>query len=167
MKKTITIEQVFRLKAALREAGYRVPENVALVEADRFSFDIFGTVPYSGAAYRERVHVTTGTLPGAITTPAGYDVIAADGELLVGMESICGGMTNYLRRYNKFDAKKIADDIAECNKKLDASAKWNEAWRAARERGITDKGARTRFLRKYCNEHFPGEFYGYLNNRRK
>ena len=165
MNKTITIEQVFRLKAALREAGYRVPENIALVEVNRFSFDIFGTVPYSGAAYHERIHVTTGTIPGSIYGD-GRDV-AADDNLLVGMVSICGGMTNYIRRYNKFDTKKIASDIVECNKELDRNAKWNEAYKAARERGITDKGARTRFLRKYCNEHFPGEFFGYLNNKHK
>ena len=166
MKKTITIEQVFRLKAALRESGYRVPENTALVEADRLSFDIFGIVPYSGATYRERVHVSTGTLPGSIFSNR-REVSANDGEVLVAMEGICGGMTNYLRRYNKVDAKAIVADIVKCNKELDRNAKWDEAYKVLREKGIHNEGARTRFLRKYCEEHFPGEFFQHLNDKKK
>ena len=157
MKKTLTIQFVARLKAALVTAGYRVTDNVGITEDDRFSFDIFGIVPYTGTTYRERVHVSTGTIPGRHFSD-GRDAVAKDGELLVAMEAICGGMTNYLRRYARVNIPGIVDDIVKCNKQLDHNAKYSEAWNECRKQGYHNEGAKTRFMNKYLAEHFPGEF---------
>ena len=170
MNKTFTIEQILAVKQALETAGLTVAKEIQLDDPETFALRVSGTVKYSGNRF-------SGTLA------VSYHAIMANGYTAPRKPAPGGGLIAVINKglgmyyhsiYKAFrilDPARVAAMFDDVNAYLDHSAKWDEMWnawvKARRERNYTDN-YKTRFLHKYADEHFPGEFFKHRkNNKRK
>ena len=151
MKKKITLDFIFDLRKAIEDQGFTMA-GIQIKDRNTFALKFNGVVQYSGQKYFDTLTVTT----DKITFEEYYrhDLIAPDGGLALMLDSTKSGFTH---KIDRMAIKQIVDKIMETSARYEHDAKWYEAYDAFKKTGKHESWRR-RFMRKYLDEHFPGEF---------
>lgn len=151
MKKKITLDFIFDLRKAIEDHGFTMA-GIQIKDRNTFALKFNGVVQYSGQKYFDTLTVTT----DKITFEEYYrhDLIAPDGGLALMLDSTKSGFTH---KIDRMAIKPIVDKIMETSSRYEHDAKWYEAYDAFKKTG-KHESLRRRFMRKYLDEHFPGEF---------
>ena len=156
--KSFTTEQIFALKQALETAGVATEKNVEISDPETFAVKFSGEVvvsfrPVSIPCYKSPKE-------------------PARGGIIVAVKPCSGPwFQTAFNTFRALDTEKVVGLFGQVNDELDHTAKWDEMWNAwvkgRRENNYSDS-YKTRFLHKYADEHFPGEFFKVRkNNKRK
>ena len=151
MKKKITLDFIFDLRKAIEDQGFTMA-GIQIKDRNTLALKFNGVVQYSGQKYFDTLTVTT----DKITFEEYYrhDLIAPDGGLALMLDSTKSGFTH---KIDRMAIKPIVDKIMETSARYEHDAKWYEAYDAFKKTGKHESWRR-RFMRKYLDEHFPGEF---------
>lgn len=167
--KSFTTEQILALKQALETAGVATEKGVDISDPETFAVKFSGGVRYSGKRFSGEVVVSFRpvSIP-CYTSPKE----PARGGIIVAVKPCSGPWFHTaFNTFRALDTGKVVDLFGQVNDELDHNAKWDEMWNAwvkgRRENNYSDS-YKTRFLHKYADEHFPGEFFKLRkNNKRK
>lgn len=157
--KTFTIEQILALKQALETAGFGVSKNVELEAPGTFALGVSGTVKLSGKRFAEKVVVSfVPIMVDCYTKPQE----PARGGIIFAVNRVPGYYVHpEYKTFRAFDVGKIVAEVVRINTKLERDAEWDIMWaawvKAKREKHYSDT-YKTRFLRKYAEEHFPDHY---------
>ena len=149
--KKITLDFIFDLRDAIEGQGF-TPNGISIKSRDTFSIRFTGVVQYSGDKYFNTITVSTGKI--AFEEYYRHDLVAPDGGLAVEMHASKGGFTKV---FDTISTRPIIDQIKAMAQRYERDAKWSEAYDAFKKSGYHESWRR-RFMRKYLDEHFPGEF---------
>lgn len=149
--KKITLDFIFDLRKAIEDQGFTT-SGIVVNDRNTFALKFAGVVQYSGQKHFDTITVTTDKI-----TYKEYwrrDLIAEGGGIAVEMTGTKGGFT---ATFDKMSIRPIIDKIIDVAKRYEHDAKWGEAYDAFKKSGYHESWRR-RFMRKYLDEHFPGEF---------
>lgn len=149
--KKITLDFIFDLRKAIEDQGFTT-SGIVVKDRNTFALKFAGVVQYSGQKYYNTLTVTT----DKITFEEYYrhDLIAPEGGLALMLDSTKSG---FMKTIDRIAIKPIVDKITETAAQHEYDAKWGEAYDAFKKSGYHESWRR-RFMRKYLDEHFPGEF---------
>ncbi len=151
MKKKITLDFIFDLRQAIEEKGFTMA-GISIKTRNTFALKFNGAVQYSGQRYFATLTVSTDKI--TFEEPYRYDLIAEDGGIVVTMDCTKGGFNDH---FKAMAVNPIVDKIVKVAQRYERDAKWGEAYDAFKKSGYHESWRR-RFMRKYLDEHFPGEF---------